>query len=160
MADPPGIGISKISKDVKKIVRRFFSAIAFGCRMQKPVIKLVKFSHWDMALGCGPGSRKHAPLPQSRLPVLFEMSNCRYIAGLFFGLWPGAGLHIAGLGWAYILPKCCTIRALARGAELLFLFARILQGGAFCMGARSQGGLGPHLDYMAAVTSPPLQKRS
>ena len=32
-------------------------------RMQKPIMKLAKFSHWDMALGCGPGSREHAPEP-------------------------------------------------------------------------------------------------
>jgi hypothetical protein len=67
LADPPGIGISKISEDVnkKKVLGGFFG----NClRMQKPQIKFVEFGHWKMALGCGPGSRKNSPSPQSRLP--------------------------------------------------------------------------------------------
>ena len=67
LADPPGIDISKISEDVKKKnYLAAFSAIAFGC---KAVNKICIFFHWGMALGCGPGSRKHTPLPQSGLLV-------------------------------------------------------------------------------------------
>ena len=58
LADPPEIFISKISEDVKKKVIGGFSG---NC------LRVQKFSHWDMALGCGPGSRKHPPLPQSGL---------------------------------------------------------------------------------------------
>jgi hypothetical protein len=49
LADPPEIGISKISEDAqkKKVPVGFFG----NClRMQKPQIKFVKLGHWDMAL--------------------------------------------------------------------------------------------------------------
>ena len=48
----------------KKVIGAFFR----NClRMQKAPIKFVKFGRWDIALVCGPGSRKHSPLPQSGL---------------------------------------------------------------------------------------------
>jgi hypothetical protein len=66
LADPPGIGISKISEDANK--KKVLGGFSGNClRMQKPKIKFAKFGHWNMALGCGPGSHKHSPLPQSRL---------------------------------------------------------------------------------------------
>jgi hypothetical protein len=49
---------------MKKVLGGFFG----NClRIQKPQIKFAKFGNWNMALGCGPGSRKHSSLPQSRL---------------------------------------------------------------------------------------------
>ena len=39
---------------LKKVIGAFFGKCL---RMQKAPIKLVKFCHWDIALGCGPGSR-------------------------------------------------------------------------------------------------------
>jgi hypothetical protein len=61
LADPPEIGISKTSEgvDKKKVVVAFFH----NClRMQKAPIKFTEFGRWDVALVCGPGSRKHPPL--------------------------------------------------------------------------------------------------
>jgi hypothetical protein len=67
LADPPEIGISKISEvNKKKVFVGFFG----NClRMQKPKIKFTKLGHWDMALAYGPGSRKRSPLPQSGLSL-------------------------------------------------------------------------------------------
>jgi hypothetical protein len=51
-------------------------------RMQKAPIKFAKFGRWEMALVCGPGSRKHSPLPQSGLrikPLPLTNGHGRYI---------------------------------------------------------------------------------
>jgi hypothetical protein len=77
LADPPEIGISKISEDANK--KKVFGGFFGNClRMQKP-IKFIKFGHWDMAIGCGPRSRKHSPSPQSRLVALDFRPICLYL---------------------------------------------------------------------------------
>jgi hypothetical protein len=72
LADPPGIYISKTSKDANE-KKKVIGAFSRNClRMQKAPIKFAKFGRWDVALVCGPGSRKHSTLPQSGLGVLFS----------------------------------------------------------------------------------------
>jgi hypothetical protein len=53
LADPPEIYISKISEDAnRKMFGGFFGKFL---RMQKPQIKFARFTHLEIALGCGPG---------------------------------------------------------------------------------------------------------
>jgi hypothetical protein len=53
-----------VKTPIKKVFVGFFGNFL---RMQKPKIKFIEFGRLDMALVCGPGSRKHSPLPQSGL---------------------------------------------------------------------------------------------
>ena len=54
----------KLAFENKKVLGGFFG----NClRMQKPQIKFAKCVHWDMALGCGPRSRKHSCLKAGSL---------------------------------------------------------------------------------------------
>ena len=64
-------------KSVKTPIKKKVFVGFFGncLRMQKPKIKFTKFGHWDMALVCGPGSRKHSPLPQNRPDAQAKVSK-------------------------------------------------------------------------------------
>ena len=76
--------------------------------MQRPMIKLVKFSRLDMALGCEPGSRKHAPLPGhlktgysngSGLIVIYIIKALNGISYLTIKKRGGTGMHIYIYQW-------------------------------------------------------------
>jgi hypothetical protein len=108
LADPPEIGISKISKDANK--KKLFVGFFGNClRMEKPEIKFKKLGHWEwkMALVCGPGSRKHPPLPQSGLivkpsqniwlPVGFACGPKKNLKPKFFFFVTFLGLFRAGI---------------------------------------------------------------
>jgi hypothetical protein len=59
LADPPEIGISKISKDAnKKVVRRFPRQLPLDGKAEN---KMEKYSLWDMALVCVGPDRANIP---------------------------------------------------------------------------------------------------
>jgi hypothetical protein len=72
----PYEGVDRRPFLLKTSKKKVLGAFSGKClRMQKAPIKLAKSCHWDIALGCGPGSHDAQGLAQSELSEMATWSQ-------------------------------------------------------------------------------------